>query len=152
VPYTPSTEWQQYTRGRYYRVLELMHRPFLFAILHESEVFNSSVTIRSFAEKCLLNALRYLQHSQPRHRHHGLWLQLRNQLKMASLLAAASKSIGAAVSTTRGTMPSMPEGWEEAVSKTLSTFKYWSWEFPPAEGYLNVLLAIANAPTDSLVE
>lgn len=34
VPEAATTEWKQYTRGRYYRILELMHRPFLFALLH----------------------------------------------------------------------------------------------------------------------
>lgn len=132
VPLAASTEWKQYSRGRYYRVLELMHRPFLFAALHEA---GCGPAVRALAEKGLLNALRYLQHSHSSHRHHGLWLQLRNELREASLLLAASRS---------GVL-AMPDGWEAAVAKTLATFEYWSWEFPPCKTYASVILTLADS-------
>ncbi|RNJ59623.1 hypothetical protein D7B24_001799 [Verticillium nonalfalfae] len=55
VPEAASTEWQQYSRGRYYRLLELMHRPFLFSALHDP---GCSPVVRSLAEIGLQNALR----------------------------------------------------------------------------------------------
>lgn len=140
VPQKCDTEWKQYSRGRYYRLLELMHRPFLFAVLHAQRVVNDSV-ICDLAEKSLVNALRYLEHSHRSHRHHGLWLQLRNELKEASLLLAASKC-GAATSG----MLSLPAEWEASIAKTLETFDYWSWEFPSCKTYANILLTMANAP------
>lgn len=133
VPELASTEWQQYSRGRYYRVLELMHRPFLFAAIHEP---SCSPTIRALAEKGLVNALRYLQHSHISHRHHGTWLHLRNELKEASLLLAASRS-----STLK-----MPEGWDPAISKSLATFNYWTWEFPSCKKYADVILVLSKSP------
>lgn len=134
VPHVASTEWKQYSRGRYYRVLELMHRPFLFTAIHETDC---SPVVRALAEKGLLNALRYIEHSRLNHRHHGTWLQLRNQLKETSLLLAASKSA-------MGLM--MPHGWEAGVAKSLATYDYWSWEFPSCKTYGNVLLTLADAP------
>lgn len=139
VPQICSSEWKQYSRGRYYRVLDLMHRPFLFVIVHDPSTANNTV-VRDLAEKCLLNGLRYLQHSHASHRHHGLWLQLRNELKAASLLIAASKSVAVQLGRLR-----LPNGWEEAVTKTLSTFNYWSVEYPPCKTYANVLLTMARS-------
>ncbi|CAH0055975.1 unnamed protein product [Clonostachys solani] len=133
VPELASTEWQQYTRGRYYRVLELMHRPFLFTALHDP---NCGPVVHTLAEKSLFNALKYLEHSHTNHRHHGTWLQLRNQLKETSLLLAASKVNGLA----------MPEGWEAGVSKSLSTFDYWLQEFPSCKTYTSIILTLANGP------
>ncbi|VUC29742.1 unnamed protein product [Clonostachys rosea] len=131
VPELSNTEWKQYTRGRFYRVLELMHRPFLFTALHDP---NCGPVIRALAEKALFNALKYLEHSHTSHRHHGTWLQLRNQLKETSLLLAASKVNGL----------TMPEGWEAGVSKSLSTFDYWLQEFPSCKTYTSIILTLAN--------
>ncbi|KAH7397154.1 C6 zinc finger domain-containing protein [Pyrenochaeta sp. MPI-SDFR-AT-0127] len=136
VPEIASTEWKQYSRGRYYRVLELMHRPFLFTAIHEP---GCSTVVQALAEKALVNALRYLQHSLVSHRHHGTWLQLRNELKEASLLLAASKSTGL----------KMPHGWEAGVAKSLATFDYWLWEFPSCRTYANVILALTDSPLTS---
>jgi hypothetical protein len=133
VPHIASTEWQQYSRGRYYRVLELMHRPFLFTALHSPDC---SLIVRTLAEKALLNALRYLQHSHISHRHHGTWLGLRHQLKEASLLLVAS----------RVTDLQLPHDWESGISKALATFDYWAWEFPSCKTYSNVLLMLADSP------
>ncbi|KAK5061613.1 hypothetical protein LTR84_008157 [Exophiala bonariae] len=132
VPQTTSTEWQQFSRGRYYRALELMHRPFLFAALHEPDC---SPVIKPLAEKALFNALRYIQHSCISHRHHGTWLQLRNELKAATLLLAA----------TRSTWVNMPYGWEAGVAKSLDTFEYWSLEYPSCKTYANVIRTLADS-------
>jgi hypothetical protein len=139
VPQMASTEWQQFSRGRYYRVLELMHRPFLFNALHDP---GCSPVVRALAEKALVNALRYLQHSCISHRHHGTWLQLRNELKAASLLLAAKRS----------TELKMPHGWEAGVAKSLATFDYWSWEFPSCRTYVNVIRTLADSPLTSNAE
>lgn len=134
VPEPASTDWKQFSRGRYYRVLELMHRPFLFAAIHDPH--SCSLAVRALAEKALFNALRYLQHSHTRHRHHGLWLQLRNELKHASLLLAASRSEAPV---------RLPDGWDAAVAKTLATLEYWSVEFASCKTYANVILTLAGS-------
>ncbi|RKK75592.1 hypothetical protein BFJ69_g7656 [Fusarium oxysporum] len=139
VPEPASTEWQQYSRGRYYRVLELMHRPFVFTAIHEP---SCSPAVQALAKKGLENGLKYLQHSQASHRHHGLWLQLRNQLRIASLLLAAS------------TIPhlTMPDGWYGGISKTLATLDYWSWEFPSCKSYTDVILALSASSSGTMEE
>ncbi|KAF5577348.1 C6 zinc finger domain-containing protein [Fusarium pseudocircinatum] len=138
VPQPASTEWQQYSRGRYYRLLELMHRPFVFTAIHEP---SCSPAVQVLAKKGLENGLKYLQHSQANQRHHGLWLQLRNQLRIASFLLAAS------------TIPhiTMPEGWYGGISKTLATLDYWSFEFPSCKSYTDVILAL-SAPSSGSAE
>ncbi|TXC10999.1 hypothetical protein FocTR4_00007792 [Fusarium oxysporum f. sp. cubense] len=139
VPEPASTEWQQYSRGRYYRVLELMHRPFVFTAIHEPSY---SPAVQALAKKGLENGLKYLQHSQASHRHHGLWLQLRNQLRIASLLLGAS------------TIPhfTMPDGWYGGISKTLATLDYWSWEFPSCKSYTDVILALSASSSGTMEE
>ncbi|CRK12961.1 hypothetical protein BN1723_009871 [Verticillium longisporum] len=132
VPEAASTEWKQYSRGRYYRLLELMHRPFLFNAIHDP---GCSPVVRSLAEKGLQNALRYIQHSHICHRHHGTWLQLRNELKEASLLLAASKT----------TWLAMPRGWEAGIAKAQATFDHWSSEFPSCRTYSNVFRKLAES-------
>ena len=139
VPQMVTTEWQQFSRGRYYRVLELMHRPFLFTALHDP---GCSPVVRALAEKALVNALRYLQHSCISHRHHGTWLQLRNELKAACLLLAATRSMRL----------EMPHGWEAGVAKSLATFDYWSWEFPSCKTYANVIRVLAESSLTNIAD
>lgn len=134
VPTAAATEWKQYSRGRYYRLLELMHRPFLFDVVHKPPG-TCDPAVRVLAEKALFNALRYLQHSHVTHRHHGTWLQLRNELKEASLLLVAAKSPAGL---------SLPEGWRDGVSKALITLEYWSSEFSQCKMYAEVLLALSE--------
>jgi hypothetical protein len=134
IPTAAATEWKQYSRGRYYRLLELMHRPFLFDAVH-SPAGACDPAVRALAEKALFNALRYLQHSHVTQRHHGIWLQLRNELKEASLLVVAAKSPAGLA---------LPEGWRDGVSKTLVTFDYWSSEFPLCKTYAEILLALSE--------
>ncbi|RSL61398.1 hypothetical protein CEP53_005091 [Fusarium sp. AF-6] len=133
VPEPASTEWEHYSRGRYYRVLELMHRPFVFAAIHDP---TCSPAIQVLAKTGLENGLKYLQHSRTSHRHHGLWLQLRNQVRISSLLLAAS------------TIPhfTMPDGWYDGISRTLTTLDYWECEFPSCKSYKEVILTL-SAPT-----
>ncbi|KAH7131288.1 C6 zinc finger domain-containing protein, partial [Dactylonectria macrodidyma] len=131
VPRPATTEWQHYSRGRYYRVLELMYRPFIFSAVH---VPGCSPTILEFANKGLINASNYLQHCHLTHRHHGLWLQLRNELKESCLLLAAARS-----------NLEMPFGWYSGVKKTLDSFEYWRAEFPPCQSYTDVVLAMGGS-------
>lgn len=130
VPTPTDTEWQQYSRGRYYCVLELMHRPFVFAAIH---VPDCSPVVHVLANKGLTNAFKYLQHCHLSHRHHGKWLQFRNALKQASLLLAAS-----------GSGLEMPLGWYGGVERTTRCFEYWGWESPSCESYGNVLVTLEN--------
>lgn len=87
VPHAADTEWKHYSRSRYYRVLELMFRPFIFTAIHVPEC---SPTVRVLASKGLSSALKYLLHCDLTHRHQGLWLTLRNQLKETCILLASA--------------------------------------------------------------
>ena len=130
VPQPVATEWQQYSRGRYYRALELMYRPFIFLAIHSPQC---SEKVRELARKGLANAFHYLQHCHSTHRHHGLWLQLRNELRESCLLLAAASS-----------NLEMPHGWYNCIKKTLDSFKYWEVEFPACHSYSGVILALDN--------
>ncbi|KAM5343914.1 hypothetical protein ACJ41O_012451 [Fusarium nematophilum] len=132
VPEPAATEWQHYSRGRYYRVLELMYRPFIFLAIHAA---SCSPITRELASKGLSYASKYLQHCHLTHRHHGLWLQLRNELRETCLLLASARS-----------NLEMPDGWYSGVKKTLESFEYWRTEFPPCQSYLEVVLALDGYP------
>lgn len=133
VPQPATTEWQHYSRGRYYRVLELMYRPFVFSAIH---VPGCSATVLELAHKGLSNGFKYLQHCHLTHRNHGLWLQLRNELKETCLLLAAARS-----------NLDMPVGWYSGVKKTLESFEYWRAEFPPCQSYRDVVVAMDSSCT-----
>lgn len=128
APTPTDTEWQHFSRGRYYCVLELMHRPFVFAAIH---VPNCSPVVHALARKSLQNASKYLQHCNLSHRHHGKWLQFRIALKQASLLLAAS-----------GSGLEMPLGWYDGVERTIRCLEYWAWESPPCQSYVDVLVTL----------
>lgn len=125
VPHTADTEWKHYSRSRYYRVLELMFRPFIFTAIHVPEC---SPTVRALASKGLSSALKYLLHCDLTHRHQGLWLTLRNQLKETCiLLASAIAGL------------EMPQDWYTGIQRTIQSLKCWRQEFPSWQSYINVI-------------
>lgn len=128
VPRPAQTEWQQHLRAPYYRVLELLHRPFVFAAIHHQ---NPSPMVSMLASKGLDGACTYLLHGHPTHRHHGRFLQLRYELKISCILFAAS-----------GSNVEMPPGWYEAVQGALRSLRYWQWEAPLYKTYIEVLEAV----------
>jgi hypothetical protein len=128
-PPTPaSTEWMLYSRQPFYRTLELMHRPFLFAYIHG---LAGGTLVRDFANKALRYAQQYLQGCHPTHAHHGRALQLRNELKMVVMLFAASRS-----------GLEMPRGWYEDVRAVIRSFKYWQLTVPFMRSYIEIILAL----------
>lgn len=128
-PPTPaSTEWVLYSRQPFYRTLELMHRPFLFAYIHG---LAGGPLVCGFANKGLKYAQQYLQGCHPTHAHHGRALQLRNELKMVVQLFAASRS-----------GLDMPFGWYEDVKAVVRSFEYWESTVPFMRSYIDVVLAL----------
>jgi hypothetical protein len=130
VPEFAETECKQYSRGRYYRVLELIYRPFVFTALHKP---GCGQVVRDLASKGLRYALNYLQHCHLTHRHHGRWLQLRNELREVCLLLVASRS-----------GIDMPSGWLTAVENTLKSLDYWKLEYPAYKSYTDVIMALVD--------
>lgn len=124
IPHAADTEWKHYSRSRYYRVLELMFRPFIFMAIHVPEC---SPTVRSLASKGLSSALKYLLHCDITHRHQGLWLKLRNQFKETCLLLAAAIA-----------GLEMPQHWYTGIQKTIQSLECWHQEFPSCQSYINV--------------
>lgn len=125
VPQAADTEWKHYSRSRYYRVLELMFRPFLFTAIHVPEC---EAAVRYLAGKGLASASQYLAHCAIAHRHQGLWLKLRNQLREACLL------LGAAIAGLE-----MPPDWYAGIERTVRSFRLWEREYPPCQSYLRVV-------------
>lgn len=127
-PPTPAeNEWMLYSRQPFYRTLELIHRPFLFAYVHG---LSTTPATRENASRALRHAQLYLQGCHPTHAHHGRALQLRNEFKMVALLFASS-----------GTGLDMPYGWYESVRATVRSLQYWL----PAAQFLQSYLDIARA-------
>lgn len=125
VPQAADTEWKHYSRSRYYRVLELMFRPFIFTAIHVPEC---EPAVRYLAGKGLDSASKYLRHCATAHRHQGLWLNLRNQLREACLL------LGSAIAGLE-----MPPDWYTGIERTLHSFQFWEKEYPPCQSYIRVI-------------
>lgn len=125
IPRPADTEWKLHLRAPYYRVLELIYRPFIYAAIHHSA---PSAIVRALASKGLDNACTYLLHGHPTLRHHGRWLQMRYEIKATCLLLAASKSD-----------VEMPQGWYDAVQVSNRSLRYWAWEAPFCRSYIHLV-------------
>ncbi|PSN67620.1 hypothetical protein BS50DRAFT_492831 [Corynespora cassiicola Philippines] len=128
VPAPAPSEWMLVTRQPYYRTMELMHRPFTYACVHN---LASSPIVLSLAEKGLLHAQQYLKACHPTHAHHGRAIQLRNELRMVAMLFAAS-----------GCGVNMPGGWYEDVKAVVRSLLYWEEAAPFVRSYLDVVVAL----------
>lgn len=128
LPHPAGTEWKLHTRGPYLRVLELMHRPFIFMAIHQPQL---RPLVGDLAAKGLERACLYLQGGHPTLRHHGRWLQLRDELKQICVLFAASRS-----------SVMMPRGWYKAVQDSLRAMKRWQKEAPFVRSYLDIVYAL----------
>lgn len=128
-PPTPAgTEWILYTRQPFFRTVELIYRPFLFACVHG---LDSEPLTCEFANKGLRYAQQYLQSCHPTHPHHGRALQMRNELKMVATLFSASR-----------TGLQMPSGWYEDVRAVVRTLRYWEPAVSFLRSYIDVILAL----------
>lgn len=128
-PPTPAeNEWMLYSRQPFYRTLELIHRPFVFAYVHGLSLTSPT---REHASKGLRYAQQYLQGCHPTHAHHGRALQLRNEFKMVAILFAASK-----------TGLEMPVGWYESVRAAVRSLQYWLPTAQFLQSYVDVAVAL----------
>lgn len=127
-PAPVSTEWQQFSRSPFYRTLELINRPFIYAFAHG---LNPGHGIRDLANKGVKYAQGYLQTCAPTHAHHGRPLQMRHELRMTAILFAASRS-----------GLEMPRGWYEDVRASMRSFLYWETTAPHLRSYIDVMLAL----------
>ncbi|KAH7398616.1 C6 zinc finger domain-containing protein [Phaeosphaeria sp. MPI-PUGE-AT-0046c] len=135
-PPTPvDNEWMLYSRQPFYRTLELIHRPFVFAHVHG---LSSTFTTRENAKKGLTYAQQYLQGCHPTHAHHGRALQLRNEFKMIAILFAASR-----------TGLDMPFGWYESIRAAVRSLCYWLPAAPFLQSYVNAAVALDSYFTQS---
>ncbi|KAH8891709.1 hypothetical protein GQ53DRAFT_150339 [Thozetella sp. PMI_491] len=130
LPHLPDTEWKLHLRGPYYRVIELMYRPFIFASIHFP---NPSPMVQTLASKGLHNAACYIRHGHPTLPHHGRWLQIRYELRAICMLLAASKS-----------PVEMSQGWHEAVQAGLKSLEYWEHEAPFVKSYIHIVLTLRS--------
>lgn len=130
-PPTPAdTEWQLYSRAPFLRTLELLHRPFVFAVLHE--LVPPSAAVRERANKGLWYAFKYLQGCHPTHSHHGRALQLRNEMKAVCILFAACGCADL----------DPPAGWYDAVRAHVRSLRYWERGAPFLRSYIGVMYAL----------
>lgn len=127
-PIPVSTEWQQFSRSPFYRTLELINRPFIYAFAHG---LDPGPVIRDLANKGLRFAQGYLRTSPPTHAHHGRPIQMRHELRMSAILFSASRS-----------GLEMPHGWYEDVRSSTRSFLYWETTAPQLRSYIDVVLAL----------
>ena len=129
-PVPANTEWTLFNRQPFFRTLELINRPFLFACVHD---IASEPLTREFTTKGLRYAQQYLQSCNPTHAHHGRLLQMRHELKMVAMMYSASQS---------GLQ--MPLGWYEDVRAVVRTYRYWEPAASFMRSYIDVVLALDN--------
>lgn len=128
-----QSEVRYFSRSRYFLVSEMLHRPFLCYVIHNSTA-TVNTEVLAFANKGLCFARDYLLASNHGHRHHGKWLQLRRELTASCLLLAASES-----------GLEMPTEWYRGVERGRHNFQQWMEELPSLASFTQILDAVDNS-------
>lgn len=128
IPQPNESEWSLHLRGPYFTQLEIMHRPFVYAAIHDP---SSRWPVMDLAAEGMAYACSYLCSGHPTLLHHGRWFQLRYELVvMCTMTASAASDI------------KMPRGWRDAIRSKMRSLEYWQMESPSYKSYLDVIRAI----------
>ena len=123
---------------RFPDILERIHRPFLYLALHLPEPNPILQLISPQVQKCLTACIKDAAKGSHRHRHHGTWYENRSIFAKSLLLLAAVKSRRVHV----------PEGWNEAVRKTIIGLRFWKREAPDLGKAAEILEKILHEIND----
>jgi hypothetical protein len=110
-----NDELAYYIRGRALSCRELIHRPFLYYVVHQPPDESFSPEVMARAKTCLELCVENAFHAYPHHRHHGTWYVARTSLTRALLLLAAARS----------RKIELPESWRYSVEVSMLTVQKW---------------------------
>ncbi|RPB24475.1 hypothetical protein L211DRAFT_807714 [Terfezia boudieri ATCC MYA-4762] len=123
----------QYLRGRCWKTKSDLYRPFLYHLIHHAHHIRDNyppgtfARVAEFARKGLMFDMLAVRSTVVEHRHHGVWLTLRNATS-GSLAYLAARRCGWFVREEDGLREGcavIPEGCEEALEKTKEMLRWW---------------------------
>jgi hypothetical protein len=118
---------------------ELIYRPFVYVVIHTSELSELDPRIQSLAEKCLVVCLEHANAFAIKHRHHGTWLAMRWLFGATLVILAAALSGKIEV----------PGDYFSYVQITLAALRYWEEEAPDLRGARMVLQQVLEHATEN---
>ncbi|KAH6693921.1 hypothetical protein F5X68DRAFT_273353 [Plectosphaerella plurivora] len=128
TPHPAESEWTLHLRAAFFMQLVVMHRPFVYAAIHDPA---PGLSVMTLAAECMVFTCCYLRSGHPTLAHHGRWLQMRHELVAISTMTA---SAAAGVK--------MPLGWHLYVRAKIRSLEYRQMESPLYKSYLDVIRAI----------
>ncbi|KAK5045720.1 hypothetical protein LTR84_009089 [Exophiala bonariae] len=134
-----TDELSYYIHGRAMSCREIIHRPFLYNVIHHMGSDNSHwLQATALAKKCLQLCVENAFHLSSHSRHHGTWYVARTSVTRALLLLAAARS---------GKIE-LPERWKDAVEVCMMTVQKWYDEAPDLKQAASVVQIIINETFD----
>jgi len=121
----PSNELSFFLMTRYVGVMEWIHRPFLYLVLHTTDENSLPAQSRVLAQKTLELSATLIRLVAAQHRHGGIWGLIRRSFGAATLLISAARSIGILRNAALYPTLSLPRDWVELVELSLETIRSW---------------------------
>jgi hypothetical protein len=120
---SPSKELGWATANRLLEMKSWLYQPFLYYAIHSPTLALDAP--ENYGLKRFVNAAMECNHSiiqnrSVRHRHHGIWFDIRALVTAAVVLSAVIKS---------GTL-NVPTDWEESINTVIKTLHFWEDESP----------------------
>ncbi|PWW80694.1 hypothetical protein C7212DRAFT_274012 [Tuber magnatum] len=122
----------QYLRQRYWWIVSMLYRPFLYHLIHHPTPPQALATrMTVYARKGLEIDANFILSNVITHRHHGAWLTIR-AVTGNSLVLGAAKIAGMM----------MPAGWRDAITAARNCLVYWESEVRDAGALRKVVEAV----------
>ncbi|KAG0137436.1 hypothetical protein HOY82DRAFT_372808 [Tuber indicum] len=123
----------QYLRMRYWWIVSMLYRPFLYHLIHHPTLTppTQAERMNAYARKGLEIDANFILSNVITHRHHGAWLTIR-AVTGNSLVLGAAKMAGM----------KMPEGWRDAITAARNYLVYWESEVRDAGALKKVVEAV----------
>ncbi|KAF5013642.1 hypothetical protein FDECE_369 [Fusarium decemcellulare] len=121
----PSNEFSFFLLTRYVGVMEWIHRPFLYMLLHGD---GETSYLFPLAQRAVDSAAALVRLVAAQHRHGGIWGLVRRSFGAALVLTAAAchaEGIHSSVVAASSAMITLPVDWRDLVKLSLTTIRRW---------------------------
>lgn len=120
----PSNELSFLLMTRYVGVMEWIHRPSLYVVIHASDGEPPLPQVLSLAQRGVVALATLIRLVAAQHRHGGIWGLVRRSFGAAMLLAATTRFNGVPREAHHQRL-TLPEDWVTLVRLSLATLQLW---------------------------
>jgi hypothetical protein len=138
-----TNELGLHVRSRYRSTRVLIHRPFLYLIVHDKvpPTHQRRALIEHYAQECIESCIVSINDTTYHHRHHGTWYTARIAFNCALCILAAAKS----------TRMSISNSWHAAILRTITILRFWEGEAINLQLSRQVLESLAGSVFETVV-